>query len=128
MSYDHAFTLAFSASSFQPDASDITEAEFLDAIYYRLKSLTPAEIFEAVLPPYDTHFEGWFISNGSDDLDQIQKCQDTNIFETDQAAWAFVLTQALAGSMFHKRALQQIKTNNPTDYDLMMVSVHGETT
>ena len=128
MSYDHAFTLAFSVNSFRHDASDITEAEFIEAIYHRLKSLTAAEIFEAVLPPYDSYFEGWFISNGPDDLDQIQKCQDTNIFASDQAAWAFVLTKALAGSVFHKRALQQIKSNNPADYDLMMASVHGETT
>ena len=120
--YDHSFTLGFSLNSARSDASDISEAEFRKAVLDRLKS----PILEAVMPPDNSSFEGWFISNGSDDLDQIQKCQETNIFATDQQAWAYVLTRAIYGSTFHKQALQRIETNNPADYALMMQSICGE--
>ena len=58
--------------------------------------------------------EGWCISNGSDDLPEVQRDQDLEIFATDQEAWKFVVLRAIEGSDFHKRTLRKIKEKPPT--------------
>lgn len=53
--YDHAFTIAFSLVTAQPDGRDATPAEIRAALLKRLAALSDDELLEAVGAPYDSY-------------------------------------------------------------------------
>ena len=63
--------------------------------------------------------EGWCISDfhgSAGILWQIQKIDDAENFETDEAAWAFVVSRADSGDKVAMAALDFIKVKNPDEY------------
>jgi hypothetical protein len=62
--------------------------------------------------------EGWGLFNTGlvGDKLQIQKIDDMGIFDDDIQAIEYVVTKAKEGSERHKRAIEEIKTKNPTEY------------
>ncbi|WP_439357911.1 hypothetical protein [Bradyrhizobium sp. DASA03007] len=70
--------------------------------------------------------EGWSIFEcfGSENGPwQIQKMDDAGKFNTDIDVWRLVVTYADAGSVYHQRALQFIKDNNPMEYDCIVDTI-----
>lgn len=64
--------------------------------------------------------EGWGVfevDTAGDDL-QIQKLDESDVFESDQQAWAFVIEQAKQGSVLHRQILAYFKDNRPSEYAL----------
>jgi hypothetical protein len=58
MTYNHAFTIAFSISgSKRKDGSDLTPSDFRRAIARRLGDLPDSEMMEAIGLPFDTYEE-----------------------------------------------------------------------
>jgi hypothetical protein len=53
--YDHAFTIAFSLVTAQPDGRDATAAELRAALLKRLAALSDDDLLEAVGAPYDSY-------------------------------------------------------------------------
>ena len=56
-SFNHAFDLAFSLTSHDEQAADVTAPMLRHAIFRRLASLSDTELVEAVGPPFDTYQE-----------------------------------------------------------------------
>ena len=56
-SFNHAFDLAFSLTSRDAEAVDVTPQMLRNAILRRLASLTDTELVEAVGAPFDTYQE-----------------------------------------------------------------------
>lgn len=54
--YDHAFSIAFSLKSYDPDG-DVTPKELRDAVITRLANVDDNELIEAVGAPFDTHLD-----------------------------------------------------------------------
>lgn len=52
--YDHAFTIAFSLTSSDPDGFDVDAALLRAAILTRLAQISDDELVEAVGAPFDT--------------------------------------------------------------------------
>lgn len=64
--------------------------------------------------------EGWGVfevDTDENDL-QIQKLDDSDEFESDQQAWAFVIEQAKQGSALHRHILAYFKDNCSSEYTL----------
>ena len=55
--FNHAFDLAFSLTSHDEEAEDVTAPILRHAIFRRLASLSDAELVEAVGAPFDTYQE-----------------------------------------------------------------------
>lgn len=64
--------------------------------------------------------EGWGVFEVDTDQDdlQIQKLDESDVFESDQQAWAFVIEQAKQGSVLHRHILAHFKANCPSEYAL----------
>lgn len=68
--------------------------------------------------------EGWgvFECLGSENGDfQICRCDEEEVFPTDDEAWAHVVARAHEGSAYHRAALDYIKKHNPIEW----VAFHG---
>jgi hypothetical protein len=66
--------------------------------------------------------EGWGLFNTGlvGDKLQIQKIDDmVSVFSCDIEAIEYVVTKAKEGSERHKRAIEEIKTKNPTEYNII---------
>lgn len=50
--------------------------------------------------------EGWCLSERDDGFYELQRLDDSAIFDTDKAAVAYVTTRARQGSAVHQRALR----------------------
>ena len=53
--FDHAFTIAFSLRSHEPDEESIMPAQLRRAILTRLAALDDSELLEAIGLPFDTY-------------------------------------------------------------------------
>lgn len=60
--------------------------------------------------------EGWGVFETDEGEIQIQRCDEKNIFPDDKAAWEFLISQALYGSITHQRAIKHIKDVSPDEY------------
>lgn len=59
--------------------------------------------------------EGWWMSQRDDGYWEIQKYDESNVFETDDMARGYVVARARTGSVMHQLALQLDGTKiNPT--------------
>jgi hypothetical protein len=65
--------------------------------------------------------EGWAISEvgAVGDMYRLEKCDDAQVFLTDQDAWMFVGRKALEGSLYHIRALKFLEANDCADFELI---------
>jgi hypothetical protein len=67
--------------------------------------------------------EGWNIFNTRGSASgnfQIQKDDEAGKFATDPDAWIHVRRKAAEGSELHKKALEIVKLENPTEYQDIM--------
>lgn len=66
--------------------------------------------------------EGWgiFVLSPGDTSFQLQKCDDTSVFEDDADAWEFVVCKAEGGSAYHRAALEFLKTYSPAEYQAIV--------
>lgn len=64
--------------------------------------------------------EGWGVFEVDADKGnlQIQKLDESNVFEGDPQAWAFVIEQAKQGSALHRQTLAYFSENFPSEYTL----------
>lgn len=54
--YNHAFDVAFSLESNDPDGLDVTRTQLIEAMLRRIADLSESdELFEAIGAPFDTH-------------------------------------------------------------------------
>jgi hypothetical protein len=63
--------------------------------------------------------EGWVIANcyGSENGPwQLQKIDEMDAFLTDVYAWRHVVMQSIAGSAYHRSALEFLKNENPQEH------------
>lgn len=64
--------------------------------------------------------EGWGVFEVDTDKSnlQIQKLDESDVFGSDQQAWAFVVEQVQKGSLLHADILYYFKENRPSEYAL----------
>lgn len=63
--------------------------------------------------------EGWgiFDCDGSENGPwQLQKIDERNVFETDLSAWQYVVNMALAGSAYHRSAIDYLREHSPAEF------------
>lgn len=68
------------------------------------------------------HREGWGVFDTKDGL-RIERLDEAEIFDSDSNAWHFIVTMALKGSRYHRKALQIIADNNRAERD----EIHAST-
>jgi hypothetical protein len=69
--------------------------------------------------------EGWaiFFSYGTNgDKYELQRIDDEDAFDCDEDAWSYVREKALQGSKLHIDALEFLRVNSITEYNLITAS------
>jgi hypothetical protein len=64
--------------------------------------------------------EGWSIFDCGDSANgrwQLQRVDEDKVFQNDEAAWKFVAEKALAGSAYHRSAIEYLRAHSPVEYD-----------
>ncbi len=72
--------------------------------------------------------EGWYLSTCYGCAEggargaalRIEKRDEVDTFAGDEDAWTHVLRRAAEGARMHRRALLAIRTDNPTEYALLL--------
>ncbi len=72
--------------------------------------------------------EGWDIFDAYGSVNgrwQIQRCDEMEVFASDQEAWAHVWQKSEEGSVVHRLAINAIMIENPSEYVAIMTYVNN---